>query len=635
MNTHRRLRGPLAVALLVALGAGHAHAAGNAPEWAMNGGEGVADRDLPPQAARGTGLASTLNPGALGAPGLYFPLADGRVLHAQRQRVTDDQGKGRKSWIGTIEDEPGSFVILTQARGVTTGFITHGAETFEIAPMRGGKHMIYEVDASRLPQVEPVLLDGDTAADTGGTTDYGTGGAVADGGHVHDLLIVYTPASAARYGAATLESKIVAAVNAANQAYLNSGVNITLNLVGLQQVSYSEPAGISDALYDLRGTIDGKMDSVHALRDSLGADLVSLISENSDACGIGWAMRTESASFASSAFSVVYSSCLSQHSLAHELGHNQGNMHDRASTSSSGAFPYSYGFRRCATDGTGFRTVMSYSCNGASRVTQFSNPAVTYNGYPTGVSYEADPANSAENVRSMNLTADTVAAFRTASGGSPGGGSTTGPAVPASPSALKAGAASTNAVTVSWSDNSADESGFKLERSSNGVDFSEIASLGANTTTFADNGLAAKTAYWYRVRAFNGAGLSGYSNTASVTTPDVAPAAPAAVSATDNGDGSAAVNWLDASSNETGFEVRRETWDGRRSVWKGATTVGTVPAGVTSLVDMAGNGTYRYAVRAVSVGAASSYAGPAEVSVTGGPSKKGGAGGGKGRTKKK
>ena len=617
--------------MLLTLGAGSAHAAGNGPEWAMNGGAGVADRELPPQAVRGSGVASTLNPAAFGASGLYFPLADGRVLHAQRQRIADDPGKGRKSWIGTFEDEPGSFVILTLARGVTTGFITHGAGTFEIVPARGGKHLIYEVDASRLPQVEPVLLDGDTAADTGGTTDYGTGGAVADGGHVHDLLVVYTPASAARHGAATLESKIVAAVNAANQAYLNSGVNITLNLVGLQQVSYAEPAGISEALYDLRGTTDGRMDTVHALRDSLGADLVSLISENSDACGIGFLMRSESSSFASSAFNVVYSSCLSQHSLAHELGHNQGNMHDRASSSYAGTFEYSYGHRRCATDGSGFRTVMSYSCSGASRVTQFSNPAVNYNGYPTGVSYESDPANSAENVRSMNLTADTVAAFRGGtSGGSSGG---TQPAAPAAPSSLKASASSADAITVSWSDNSTDESGFKLERSSNGVDFSEVASLGANAASFADTGLPAKASYWYRVRAFNSAGLSGYSNTGSATTPDVAPAAPLSVSAADNGDGSAGVSWVDASANETGFEVRRETWDSRRGTWKGTTTVGTVPAGVTSLVDMAGNGTYRYSVRAISAGAASSFAGPAEVSVTGGSSKKGGGGGGKGRTK--
>ncbi len=87
-------------------------------------------------------------------------------------------------------------------------------------------------------------------------------------------------------------------------------------------------------------------------------------------------------------------------------------MHDRANGSMNGAFAYSYGLRRCADDGTGFRTVMSYSCIGANRVTQFSNPNVTYNGWPTGISYEADPANSADNARSMNETADTVAAFR-------------------------------------------------------------------------------------------------------------------------------------------------------------------------------------------------------------------------------
>jgi hypothetical protein len=631
MNMQHRRRTPLAASLLLVFGLATTQATGAPPEWVMTRGQAVPDRDLPAEAARGSGIASTLNPAALGAPGLFFPLADGRVLHATRQRVAEDEARGRRSWIGTFDDEPGSFVVLTQARGVTTGFITYGAETFELAPTRGGKHVIYAVDAAKLPDVEPVVLDGDAAADTGGTTDYGTGGAVADGGHVHDLLVVYTPASAARYGAAALESRIVAAVNAANQAYLNSGVNITLNLVGLQQVPYTEPAGISEALYDLRGTTDGKMDTVHALRDSLGADLVSLISENSDACGIGFLMRSESGSFASSAFNVVYSSCLSQHSLAHELGHNQGNMHDRASSSNAGTFEYSYGHRRCATDGTGFRTVMSYSCSGASRVTQFSNPAVSYNGYPTGVSFESDPANSAENVRSMNLTADTVAAFRAGPGGTSGGGSGTGPDVPASPSSLKASAASASSVTVSWSDNSGDEAGFKLERSANGVDFAEIATLGANATGFADTGLSAKTSYWYRVRAFNSAGLSGYSNTGAATTPDVAPAAPSSVSAQDNGDGSAGVSWVDASSNETGFEVRRETWDSRRSVWKGPTTVGTVPAGVTSLVDLAGSGTYRYTVRAVSAGAASSFAGPAEVSVTGGSSKKGG--GGKGRTR--
>jgi hypothetical protein len=271
---------------------------------------------------------------------------------------------------------------------------------------------------------------------------------------------------------------------------------------------------------------------------------------------------------------------------------------------------------------------MSYSCTGANRVTQFSNPNVSYNGYATGISYEADPANSAENARSMNLTADTVAAFRGPTTSTSTSSSTVTASAPTTPSSLKATATSTSTVAVSWADNSADESGFKVERSVNGVDFAEIASLGANTTSFTDTGLAARTGYWYRVRAFNSVGNSAYSNTGSVTTPDVAPAAPAGVAAADNGDGSASVAWVDASSNETGFEVRRETWDAKRKVWKSATTVGTVPAGVTGLADLTGNGTYRYSVRSVASGAASAYAGPAQVSVTGGTSAKG-----KGRTR--
>jgi hypothetical protein len=612
MNRQLRRRSVNCAALVLLLATGSAAAAGNAPAWLLTGGQRLPDSDLPAQAARGSGIASGLNPAALGAPGLLVPLADGRVLRATRQRVANDTTRERQSWIGTFPDQPGSLAVLSTARGVTTGFITYGAQTFEVMPTRGGRHMIYEVDLSKLPDGEPVMF----AADAGGTTVSSTSTMAADGDFVHDLLVVYTPASRTRYGQAALESMIVSAVAAANQAYLNSGVNITLNLVGLQEIDYTEGTNLSESLSYLQGKSDGRMDSVHALRDMLGADVVSLVSEDVG-CGIAYIMNPESSSFASSAFNAVYSGCLSQHSLAHEIGHNQGNMHDRESSSNGGAFPYSYGLRRCVDDGTGFRTVMSYGCVGASRVTQFSNPSVTYNGWPTGISYEADPANSADNARSMNQTADTVAAFRGASS-----------SAPLAPSSLSANALSADSARLAWADNSTDEAGFKLERSGNGVDFAEIATLGAGSVSFTDNGLTARVTYWYRVRAFNSAGRSNYSATVAVTMPDVAPAPPAEVKALDNSDGSATVSWTDASGNETGFEARRETWDAKRGVWKNATTVGTVPAGVTTLVDVTGSGTFRYGVRAIAAGTTSSYGGPAQVSVTGGAKS-----GAKGRTR--
>jgi probable HAF family extracellular repeat protein len=71
---------------------------------------------------------------------------------------------------------------------------------------------------------------------------------------------------------------------------------------------------------------------------------------------------------------------------------------------------------------------------------------------------------------------------------------------------------------VSWSDNSNDETGFKVDRSSKGKAFKQIATVGANVTTYADTGLNASTTYRYRVRAYNSGGNSSYSNIASATT---------------------------------------------------------------------------------------------------------------------
>jgi hypothetical protein len=76
---------------------------------------------------------------------------------------------------------------------------------------------------------------------------------------------------------------------------------------------------------------------------------------------------------------------------------------------------------------------------------------------------------------------------------------------------------------LSWTDNSLNELGFNIERrQGGGATFSVIATQGANVESYADNGLLPATAYCYRVRAFNDAGYSGYSNESCTTTSPIA-----------------------------------------------------------------------------------------------------------------
>ena len=352
------------------------------------------------------------------------------------------------------------------------------------------------------------------------------------------------------------------------------------------------------------GTVDALKNNttVRSLRDSLAADMVVLVSENTDYCGYATLWYSYSGSSTNwDAYAAVNSGCLSNQVLAHEVGHMQQLDHNRENATGMAAYAYSYGYRLCSSGG--FYDIMSYACStGVPKINYFSNPNVTYNGYPTGISYEANPGNSAETARTLNNTAAQVANYRVGSG-------SVAPTPPAAPSGLAVQGATYNSVSIGWNDNSTNETGFHVQRSSDGVNFALIATLGAGTRSFVDVTVLARSSYYYRVRAFNSAGASGYSSAVRATTPDTAslPAAPSSISAVNKGDGSALVSWVDSSGNETGFEVRRRKWDAKLRVWSSAIKVGSVPAGTIHLIDAAGNGTFRYFVRAVNSAGGETY----------------------------
>jgi phosphatidylserine/phosphatidylglycerophosphate/cardiolipin synthase-like enzyme len=102
--------------------------------------------------------------------------------------------------------------------------------------------------------------------------------------------------------------------------------------------------------------------------------------------------------------------------------------------------------------------------------------------------------------------------FTTAGGGS---------VIPPAPSGLTATPTSSTSVNLAWAD-VAGEEGYKVERKlASSSTWAQIGTTTSDVVTYADtnSGLTAGTSYNYRVRAFTTAGNSGYSNTASATTP--------------------------------------------------------------------------------------------------------------------
>jgi len=89
---------------------------------------------------------------------------------------------------------------------------------------------------------------------------------------------------------------------------------------------------------------------------------------------------------------------------------------------------------------------------------------------------------------------------------------------PTAPDGLVANAISTSQINLSWNDNSDNEVTFDIESSSDGDNFSLLNYVLADVTSYQDSGLAANSTWYYRVRATNADGSSGYTNVASATT---------------------------------------------------------------------------------------------------------------------
>jgi hypothetical protein len=180
---------------------------------------------------------------------------------------------------------------------------------------------------------------------------------------------------------------------------------------------------------------------------------------------------------------------------------------------------------------------------------------------------------------------------------------------PATPNNLVATASSSSQMNLTWTDNSSNENGFRIERCQGAgcTNFAQIATIGANTTSYSNTGLAAGTSYRYRVRAYNNSGNSGYSNTVEATTQAAGglPAAPSGLTATAVSRSRINLTWTDNANNESGYKIYR---------CKGVSCtnfsqIATVGANTKTFSNtkLTSNSTYRYRVLAYNAAGNSAY----------------------------
>ncbi len=167
------------------------------------------------------------------------------------------------------------------------------------------------------------------------------------------------------------------------------------------------------------------------------------------------------------------------------------------------------------------------------------------------------------------------------------------------PTNLTALALNKNTVELRWSNNSASETAYSIERSETFIGgYSVVASVAANTTSYKDKNLEDETEYFYRVRSIGIHGNSSYSNVASATTPLAVPDAPDSFIADATTTCAVALTWIDMSDNEDGFEIERSPFS-----TFGYKVLVVLPAEAEAYTDTStrNNNTYYYRLRSINV----------------------------------
>jgi hypothetical protein len=350
----------------------------------------------------------------------------GRTITADRSRA-ERTSTGSDVWYGHVQHgrssgyapretsaDPLNDVVLVRHGNQITGSVRVDGQLYRIRPLPSGATAVVEVDENRMPADHPeaayraifeaAARDKTNVSPQGKPcrTGCGGGGTPVDPGPTQTIrvMVVATNDAIAAYGG-DMQALVQLAVAESNQGYANSNVGINMVLANYSTTTYAT-AGMSTDLSRFRGTSDGYMDNVHAVRDANTADVMMLVANDASACGLASGIG----STAATAFATAYwDSIAGYYSFAHEIGHLQSARHDPANDPTTTPYAYGHGYQ---APGNVWRTSMAYNCSGTGcpRINYWSNPSVTYGGLPMGT-YDKN-----HNQRVLVETKATVAGFR-------------------------------------------------------------------------------------------------------------------------------------------------------------------------------------------------------------------------------
>jgi large repetitive protein len=182
----------------------------------------------------------------------------------------------------------------------------------------------------------------------------------------------------------------------------------------------------------------------------------------------------------------------------------------------------------------------------------------------------------------------------------------------AAPTGVAATAVSASRIDLSWTDAAMNETGYRIERrqttgSGATTTFSLVVNLGAGVTSYSNPGLAAATGYAYRVSAIAPGGALVSASEVTATTAAVT-AAPTLFAATPISKSQIRLNWTDAATNETGYQVERRLTSA--TVWGTAVPLGAGATTYSDTTGLAAATSYTYRVSAIAPGGALVSAAP-------------------------